>query len=62
MLVPGSGFAPATVDPHVFAALLRSLAVGMLVFAEEKPCLLLGLEVAVRLWGWSLVRAYTGLV
>ena len=42
LLVLGSGFAPATADPHVFAALLlQNLVVGVLVFAEEKPWLLL---------------------
>jgi len=69
LLVLGSGFAPATADPHVFAALLlQNLAVGVLVFAKEKPLLLLlcllavvGLEVAAQVWGWSPVRAHTGI-
>jgi voltage-gated potassium channel len=69
LLVLGSGFAPAAADPHVFAALLlQNLAVGVLVFAEERPWLLLlcllvvlGLEGAAQLWGWSTVRAYTGI-
>jgi voltage-gated potassium channel len=69
LLVLGSGFAPAAVDPHVFAVLLlQNLAVGVLVFAEEKPWLLLvcllvvlGLEGAAQLRGWSTVRAYTGI-
>ena len=69
LLVLGSGFAPAAADPHVFAALLlQNLAVGVLVFAEERPWLLLGclvvvlgLEAAAQLWGWTLVRAYTGI-
>jgi hypothetical protein len=58
LLVLGSGFAPAAADPHVFAALLlQNLAVGVLVFAEEKPLLLVlcllavvGLEVGARLY------------
>jgi voltage-gated potassium channel len=70
LLVLGSGFAPALADPHLFAALLlQNLAVGVLVFAEERPwllglCLLgvLGLEGAAQLWGWPSVRAYTGIV
>jgi voltage-gated potassium channel len=70
LLVLGSGFAPALADPHLFAALLlQNLAVGVLVFAEEKPwllglCLLgvLVLEGAAQLWGWPSVRAYTGIV
>ena len=69
LLVLGSGFAPAAADPHVFAALLlQNLAVGVLVFAEERPwllvlCLLavLSLEGAGQVWGWSSVRAYTGI-
>jgi len=69
LLVLGSGFAPVTADPHVFAALLlQNLAVGVLVFAEEKPSFLLlcllavvGLEAAAQVWGWSLVRTYTGI-
>lgn len=69
LLVLGSGFAPATADPRVFAVLLlQNLAVGVLVFAEEKPWLLLlcllvvvGLEGAAQLRGWPSVRAYTGL-
>jgi voltage-gated potassium channel len=68
LLVLGSGFAPAAADPHVFAALLlQNLAVGVLVFAEEKPLLLVlcllavvGLEGAAQVWGWPSVRAYTG--
>jgi hypothetical protein len=69
LLVLGSGFAPAAADPGVFALLLlQNLAVGVLVFAEEKPWLLLlcllvvlGLEGAAQLRGWPSVRAYTGL-
>jgi len=69
LLVLGSGFAPAAADPGVFALLLlQNLAVGVLVFAEERPWLLLlcllvvlGLEGAAQLRGWPSVRAYTGL-
>ena len=68
VLVLGSGFAPASADPRLFAALLlQNMLVGVLVFWEERPWLLLasllavlGLEVAAQLWGWATVRAYTG--
>jgi len=69
MLVLGSGLVPASVDPRLFAALLlQNMAVGVLVFWEERPlvlisCLLavLGLEVAAQVWGWPAVRSFTGI-
>lgn len=69
LLVLGSGFAPAAADPRVFGVLLlQNLVVGVLVFAEERPWLLLvcllvvlGLEAAAQLRGWPSVRAYTGM-
>jgi voltage-gated potassium channel len=69
LLVLGSGFAPALADPHIFAALLvQNVAIGALVFARERPWLLLlcllaviGLEAASQVWGWTTVRGYTGL-
>ncbi|MDJ0365879.1 potassium channel family protein [Hymenobacter sp. H14-R3] len=67
-LVLGSGFVPASADPRLFAALLlQNMLVGVLVFWEERPwvllgslLLVLGLEIAGQVWGWSTVRAYTG--
>ena len=69
LLVLGSGLVPASVDPRLFAALLlQNMAVGVLVFWEERPlvlisCLLavLGLEVAAQVWGWPAVRSFTGI-
>ncbi|GAA4499050.1 hypothetical protein GCM10023172_17080 [Hymenobacter ginsengisoli] len=69
VLVLGSGFTSAAADPLVFVALLlQNMAVGVLVFAEERPWLLLvcllvvlGLEGAAQLRGWPSVRSYTGL-
>ena len=69
LLVLGSGFTPATADPRLFAVLLlQNLAVGVLVFLEERPWLLLAcfgavlaLEGAAQVWGWVTVRGYTGL-
>ncbi|MGI4874475.1 MAG: ion channel [Janthinobacterium lividum] len=68
LLVLGSGFTPASTDPRLFACLLlQNLVVGVLVFAEERPLLLLacfgavlGLEGAAQVWGWMMVRGYTG--
>jgi voltage-gated potassium channel len=68
VLVLGSGFAPASIDPRLFAALLlQNMAVGALVFWEERPLLLLGcllvvlgLESAAQVWGWPTVRGFTG--
>lgn len=68
VLVLGSGFAPATADPRLFAALLlQNMAVGVLVFWEERPLMLLacglvvlGLEGAAQIWNWDTVRGYTG--
>jgi voltage-gated potassium channel len=68
VLVLGSGFAPANSDPRLFAALLlQNMAVGALVFWEERPLLLLGcllavlaLESAAQVWGWPAVRGVTG--
>lgn len=67
-LVLGSGFAPANADPRLFAALLlQNMAVGVLVFWEERPLALLacglavlGLEGAAQIWSWDTVRGYTG--
>jgi hypothetical protein len=42
ILVLGSGFAPASADPRLFAALLlQNMLVGVLVFWEERPWVLL---------------------
>ena len=70
VLVLGSGFAPASADPRLFAALLlQNMLVGTLVFWEERPLLLLacllvvlGLESAAQVGSWSTVRGYTGTV
>ena len=69
LLVLGSGFAPVAADPRLFAALLlQNMLVGVLVFWEERPLLLLacalavlGLEGAAQLGSWTTVRGYTGL-
>lgn len=68
LLVLGSGFTPSNADPRLFAVLLvQNLAVGTLVFWEERPWLLLacllgvlGLEGAAQVWGWPSVRGFTG--
>ena len=68
VLVLGSGFTPASADPRLFAVLVvQNMVVGVLVFWEDWPwvllaCLLavLALEGAAQVWGWPSVRGYTG--
>ena len=68
ILVLGSGFAPASADPRLFAGLvLQNMVVGVLVFSARRHWLLLvclgaavALEGAVQVWGWPTVRTLTG--